>query len=154
LRQRVQAARQVCASLASAHERREQAAGQQIDPRGDVYAAGLVLYEQLAGRPAFTGDSTVTIALKQVRDTPVPPSTIDPSVPAALDAAILRCLESDPGLRFESMAELDAALAVVAGEKPPATAAGRWRLALIVLTAIFVLLNLALAWLALVHSAR
>jgi serine/threonine protein kinase len=91
----------------------EQAEGRALDPRTDIYSTGLILYELFTGRPTFTGDTPITIALKQIRETPAAPRTLESSIPPALDGIILRCLEKDPGRRFQSVAELDAALAEV-----------------------------------------
>ena len=61
----------------------EQAQGNPVDPRSDVYALGCVLYEMLTGRAPFTGDTPLSIAYKHVRENPVPPSTLNPDVPAS-----------------------------------------------------------------------
>jgi zinc protease len=92
----------------------EQAEGREIDARTDIYATGLILYEIFTGHPTFTGDTPITIALRQIRDTPAAPRTHDASIPPELDAIILKCLEKDPAQRFQSIAELDAALARIA----------------------------------------
>src|SRR5262249_25964027 len=77
----------------------EQAQGLPLDPRSDLYALGVVLYEMVTGRPPFTGDSPVAIAYKHVQEQPVPPRQIDPEVPVALEAVILRPLATNPGDR-------------------------------------------------------
>ena len=92
----------------------EQAEGREIDARTDIYATGLILYEIFTGHPTFTGDTPITIALRQIRDTPAAPRTHDASIPPELDAIILKCLEKDPAQRFQSIGELDAALARIA----------------------------------------
>ena len=71
----------------------EQAQGKNLDARADIYALGLVLYRLVAGKPAFTGDTAVAIALKQINETPRPPREIEPSIPIQLEKVILRCLE-------------------------------------------------------------
>src|SRR4051794_35676544 len=90
----------------------EQAQGHAVSAQSDLYAIGIVLYELLAGRVPFDGDSPVTIALKQVSELPIPPSAFNPSVPPELDAIVLRALEKDPARRFadaeEMIAELEA----------------------------------------------
>jgi hypothetical protein len=91
----------------------EQAEGKAVDARTDLYAAGLILYEIFTGKAAFTGDTPMVVALKQIRETPPPPRTIEPALPWELDTAIMRCLEKDPAQRFQSVEELDRALATV-----------------------------------------
>jgi len=88
----------------------EQAQGHAVGATSDLYAIGIVLYELLAGRVPFDGDSAVTIALKQVSEAPVPPSAYNPSVPPELDAIVLRALEKDPAARFADADEFIAAL--------------------------------------------
>src|SRR5213082_1229285 len=70
----------------------EQAQGHAVSARSDLYAIGVVLYEMLAGRVPFDGESAVTIALKQVNEAPVPPSHYNRAVPAPLEDAVLRAL--------------------------------------------------------------
>ena len=60
----------------------EQARGERVDARSDLYSTGCVLYELLTGRPPFTGDSPVAIAYQHVREEPIPPSQLDPEIPA------------------------------------------------------------------------
>jgi eukaryotic-like serine/threonine-protein kinase len=91
----------------------EQAQGQAVTAVSDLYSVGVMLYEALAGRVPFEADSAVAIAMKQVSHTPQRPSSINPAVTPALDAAVMRALEKDPGRRFQSaeafIAALDAA---------------------------------------------
>jgi eukaryotic-like serine/threonine-protein kinase len=84
----------------------EQAQGQPVDPRSDLYSLGCVLYEMVTGRPPFTGDSPVAIAYKHVRDDPAAPSRINPDVPADLEAVILKSMAKNPANRYQSAAEL------------------------------------------------
>ena len=91
----------------------EQAEGKAVDARTDIYAVGLILYEIFTGRAAFTGDTPMVVALKQIRETPAAPRSLEPTLPWELEAAILRCLAKDPAQRFGSAAELDSALAAV-----------------------------------------
>ncbi len=88
----------------------EQAQGHAVSARSDLYAIGIVLYELLAGRVPFSGDSAVTIALKQVSEAPVPPSAYNPAVTQDLDAIVLHALEKDPADRFADADEFIAAL--------------------------------------------
>jgi beta-lactam-binding protein with PASTA domain/tRNA A-37 threonylcarbamoyl transferase component Bud32 len=88
----------------------EQAQGQAVDARSDLYSLGCVLYELLAGRPPFTGDTPVAIAYKQVNETPVPPSAHNPDVPPRLDAVVMKCLAKNPANRYQTAEELSADL--------------------------------------------
>ena len=84
----------------------EQAQGQQVDSRSDIYSVGCVMYEMVASRPPFTGDSPVAIAYRHVRDDPVPPSQLNPDVPPELEAVILKCMAKNPANRYQSAGEL------------------------------------------------
>jgi beta-lactam-binding protein with PASTA domain len=88
----------------------EQARGDAVDPRSDLYSLGCVLYELVVGRPPFSGDSPVAIAYKQVHESPVPPRQINPSIPPALEAIILKCLAKNPANRYPSAEDLRADL--------------------------------------------
>ena len=95
----------------------EQAQGQPVSPRSDLYSIGVMLYELLTGRVPFDAESPVTIALKHVSEDPVPPSQLNPAVPPALDAVVLRALEKEPANRFADADEFAAAL-LDARERP------------------------------------
>jgi beta-lactam-binding protein with PASTA domain/tRNA A-37 threonylcarbamoyl transferase component Bud32 len=84
----------------------EQARGERVDARSDLYSAGCLLYELLTGRPPFTGDSPVAIAYQHVKEDPVPPSRVDPEVPAWADAIVLKAMQKDPGERYQSAGEM------------------------------------------------
>jgi eukaryotic-like serine/threonine-protein kinase len=84
----------------------EQARGERVDARSDLYSTGCLLYELLTGRPPFTGDSPVAIAYQHVRENPIPPSRIDPEIPAWADSIVLRAMEKDPGDRYQSAGEM------------------------------------------------
>jgi eukaryotic-like serine/threonine-protein kinase len=88
----------------------EQAQGQAVDARSDLYSLGCVLYELLAGRPPFTGDTPVAIAYKQVNEAPVPPSAHNPDVPPRLDAVVMKCLAKNPANRYQTAEEFSADL--------------------------------------------
>jgi len=97
----------------------EQAQGKETTPRSDIYSIGVILYEELTGRVPFQGDSAVAVALKQVSEAPRRPSAINPNVPPALDAVVMRALAKDPDARFK---DADAFLkALDAAEKAPDT---------------------------------
>jgi eukaryotic-like serine/threonine-protein kinase len=84
----------------------EQAQGQPVDPRSDLYSLGCVLYEMVTGRPPFSGDSPVAIAYKHVKDDPAPPSQINADVPGDLEAVILKSMAKNPANRYQTAAEL------------------------------------------------
>lgn len=86
----------------------EQARGEHVDARSDIYSTGCVLYELLTGAPPFTGESAVAVAYQHVREDPVPPSTVEPEVPADLDALVLVAMAKNPANRFGSAAEMRA----------------------------------------------
>jgi eukaryotic-like serine/threonine-protein kinase len=97
----------------------EQAQGKPTTPRSDIYSIGVILYEALTGRVPFHGDSAVAVALKQVSEAPRRPSAINPDVPPALDAVVMRALAKDPDSRFK---DADAFLkALDAAERAPDT---------------------------------
>lgn len=83
----------------------EQAQGQPVDQRSDLYSLGCVLYEMVAGRPPFMGDSPVAVASKQVLEQPVPASKLNPDVSPQLDAVIMRTLAKNPANRYGSAEE-------------------------------------------------
>ncbi|GAB3148399.1 Stk1 family PASTA domain-containing Ser/Thr kinase [Microbispora hainanensis] len=84
----------------------EQARGERVDARSDIYSTGCVLYELLTGQPPFTGDSPVAIAYQHVREDPIPPSRIDPEIPQWADAIVLKAMAKDPVQRYQSAAEM------------------------------------------------
>jgi serine/threonine-protein kinase len=86
----------------------EQARGERVDARSDVYSTGCVLYELLTGQPPFTGDSPVAIAYQHVREDPIPPSQVDPEIPPWCDAIVLKAMAKDPAHRYQSAGEMRA----------------------------------------------
>ena len=105
----------------------EQAQGKETTPASDIYSIGVILYEALTGRVPFQGDSAVAVALKQVSEAPRAPSAINPEVPPALDAVVMRALAKDPEARFRDadafMKALDAAESAPLQPRPEDTAA-------------------------------
>ncbi|MBS9533749.1 Stk1 family PASTA domain-containing Ser/Thr kinase [Mycobacterium sp. M1] len=99
----------------------EQARGETVDARSDVYSLGCVLYEVLTGEAPFVGDSPVAVAYQHVREDPVPPSQRHPGLPADLDAVVLKALAKNPDNRYQTAAEMRADLVRVhSGERPEA----------------------------------
>jgi eukaryotic-like serine/threonine-protein kinase len=84
----------------------EQARGETVDARSDLYSTGCLLYELLAGRPPFVGDSPVSVAYQHVRETPLPPSQLDPEISPEIDAVVLKALAKDPSERYQTAKEM------------------------------------------------
>jgi hypothetical protein len=96
----------------------EQAEGKAADARSDIYALGLVIYEMFCGQPAFAGETPVAVVAKQVHERPTAPREIEPDLPVRIERAVLTCLEKDPRKRFQSVAELEAALSATSVAAP------------------------------------
>lgn len=88
----------------------EQAKGEPVDARADLYSTGVVLYELLTGRQPFRGESPVAVAYQHVSETPVPPTEVNEEAPRTLDPIVLRALAKDPYQRYPDAAHFRAAL--------------------------------------------
>ncbi|HEY2725456.1 MAG TPA: Stk1 family PASTA domain-containing Ser/Thr kinase [Pseudonocardiaceae bacterium] len=97
----------------------EQARGEMVDARSDVYAAGCVLYELITGDPPFTGDSPVAVAYQHVREDPTPPSHQNPDVSPGMDAMVLKAMSKNPANRYQSAAEMRSDLVRVLSHQRP-----------------------------------
>jgi len=86
----------------------EQARGELVDARSDIYSTGCLLYELLTGTTPFTGESPVSIAYQHVNELPTPPSQLDPSISATLDAIVLHALAKQADARYQTAAEMRA----------------------------------------------
>ncbi|WP_406248084.1 Stk1 family PASTA domain-containing Ser/Thr kinase [Microbacterium sp. M] len=97
----------------------EQAKGEPVDARTDLYSTGVVLYELLTGRQPFRGDSPVAVAYQHVSETPVPPTEVNELSPGALDPIVLRALAKDPYQRYPDAVSFRSALDTAFGGKAP-----------------------------------
>jgi serine/threonine-protein kinase len=124
----------------------EQAEGRPIDSRTDLYAVGVVLYEMLTGRVPFDATTPVAVLMKHAYEPPPPPRSLNPDLPPAAEAVLLRALAKDPDARYQSAAEMGLAVERVANQLEQeqlrtqlaslyqagqqAFAAGQWELAI------------------------
>ena len=97
----------------------EQARGQMVDARSDIYSAACVMYELLTGRPPFTGDTPVSIAYQHVREEPLAPSAYNPAITPGIDAVILTGLAKDRDQRYPSAVAFSRDIAAVAAGREP-----------------------------------
>jgi serine/threonine-protein kinase len=84
----------------------EQAKGEQVDSRSDLYSTGCLIYELLTNRPPFIGDSPVAVAYQHVREDPQPPKAFDPEISPDMDAIVMKALVKDPDYRYQSADEM------------------------------------------------
>jgi serine/threonine-protein kinase len=89
----------------------EQIRGETLDPRTDIFSLGVMGYELLTGQKPFTGDHISTVLYKIMNESPTRPGEIDPSIPRAVEAIVLKALEKDRSRRYASCAEMSAELA-------------------------------------------
>ena len=103
----------------------EQARGEKVGFRSDLYSTGCLLYELLTGRPPFVGDSPVSVAYQHVREQPMPPSSLVPSLSPAIDAVLLKSLEKSPDRRYQTARDFyDDIARILAGQQPLAATEG------------------------------
>ena len=88
----------------------EQARGEHVDARSDLYSTGCLLYELVTGAPPFQGDSPVAVAYQHVREDPEPPSAYDETLPSQVDAVVLKAMAKNPANRYQSAQEMRADL--------------------------------------------
>ncbi|MEV7277101.1 Stk1 family PASTA domain-containing Ser/Thr kinase [Streptomyces sp. NPDC093111] len=101
----------------------EQAKGEQVDARSDLYSTGCLLYELLTVRPPFIGDSPVAVAYQHVREEPQAPSVFDPEITPEMDAIVLKALVKDPDYRYQSADEMRADIEACLDGQPVAATA-------------------------------
>jgi len=95
----------------------EQVEGREVDQRADIYAFGLIIYELLTGKEVFKADTPVAVAYKQVHEAAAAPSSVDPTIPPGVERIILRCIEKEPERRYQTVADLESALAELGYER-------------------------------------
>lgn len=88
----------------------EQTQGKELGATTDIYSLGIVMYEAATGRVPFDGEDSITVALKQLNEQPVPPSQVNPKIDPQLEGIILKCMQKNPAARFQSAEELSRVL--------------------------------------------
>src|SRR5262249_16471871 len=96
----------------------EQASGNPVDARADVYSLGCIMYEMFVGKPPFVGKNFVTVLMKHIGQPPTPPRAKQPpaDIPPALEKVIFNALTKQPAQRFASMEELARAVVQASAE--------------------------------------
>ncbi|CAN0511805.1 unnamed protein product, partial [Phaeothamnion confervicola] len=90
----------------------EQARGEKVDRRADIYSLGVMLYEMVTGRVPFIADNLPAVIQMHLTVDPVPPTKYNRSIPEKIDSAILRCMKKDPAERFQNITDLVKALEI------------------------------------------
>lgn len=96
----------------------EQARGESVDARSDVYSTGCLLYELLVGHPPFTGDNPVSVAYQHVREDPIPPTELNRDITPEMDSVVLKAMAKNPVNRYQSAGEMRSDLLRAAAGRP------------------------------------